>query len=563
MSRARLVAAALALAVTLAAAAPAAAWSPISGDRPAWCSAAPYALNSAGSADLGIDTTETEVRRGMDDWTRVSCTSLATSYGGRSSARAINGDRQSVIAWVESSWPHDPSAIGVTTPQWTIGGGSVCIVESDMQLNGVNYRWITTSGSGGSVNTYSIVLHEGGHFYGLGHTSDPSATMYPAYGGGISMLATDDRNGICSLYPGMGGGDCTATGCPSGEMCVSGTCTPIMGDGTVCSPCRNHDDCGGASDYCLGYPDGGFCGKRCFSNADCDGDYCAALEGGGSQCVRVDSTGTPSCSAPAPGGCRNDSDCGATERCNITTSRCEPRPMGGANLGEPCESHTQCNSGVCLATPAGSVCSQSCDWLAPTSCPSGFYCSGTITGSCGSIGLCVAGVAGALGLGEACSVDTDCSTLLCSEGVCATPCIPGGAAACTEAGYACQVGPVDGCGACKMTGRLGDACTTVDDCGSRNCACRAEGDCFCTAFCDDSASRCPGGFACTPIGGDQSVCVPTATPGGDGGTGGGGGGRRDGGCCAVAGARPSGAGAWWALIPFVVALALRRSRRKH
>src|SRR5690606_18519874 len=58
----------------------ASAWSPIDSRRPTWSGAAPYELNNAGSQDLGFAMTETIVRQGMDDWTRVACTSLTTSY---------------------------------------------------------------------------------------------------------------------------------------------------------------------------------------------------------------------------------------------------------------------------------------------------------------------------------------------------------------------------------------------------------------------------------------------------------------------------------------------------
>src|SRR5690606_29633108 len=155
--------------------------------------------------------TEPEVRRGMDDWTRVSCTSLTTNYRGMTSTVAGRSDNQSVIGWVESGWRHGSSAIGVTGPRW---GGSR-IIEADMEMNGVNFTWTTGSGSYSRVNTYSIVLHEGGHYYGLGHSNVRGSSMWPSYGGGIVSLGPDDEAGICALYPGSGATDCTVTGCPT------------------------------------------------------------------------------------------------------------------------------------------------------------------------------------------------------------------------------------------------------------------------------------------------------------------------------------------------------------
>jgi hypothetical protein len=467
----------------------ASAWEPIDSARPTWSGAVPYTLHSAGSADLGFATTEAEARRGMEDWTRVSCTSLGVSYGGTVSSLPVSGDGRSGIGWLESGWPYDSNAIGVTGPRWFRS-----ITEADMQMNGVHFTWTTGSGRGSTVNAYSITLHEGGHYYGLGHSSDGSAAMYFAYSGGIASLNADDQNGICALYPGSGT-DCTTTGCPSGFECTGGSCVRVMGDGNVCSPCASGSDC--TNGVCLGYPDGnGYCGQNCTSSADCGGDVCVAVSGTANQCVRVRGT-TPDCTGAS--GCRTDSDCGATERCNASTGACVPRTAGGA-IGTACGAASECSSGVCF----NGQCSQSCNWLEPSSCPGGFYCNGQVGGMCGS-GLCLAGSAGGGALGDPCGASTDCQSLFCGEGVCSVPCIPGGATSCPE-GYTCQTGELAGCGSCQQAGALGDACLTNEDCSTRQCASQA-GSSFCTTFCD-GASPCPGGFTCVPVDTSTSVCVP-------------------------------------------------------
>lgn len=495
MSRAKkiLAAAALVLAVGIVVDG-AHAWAPIDTSRPVWSGTVPYAMSSAGSADLGVAMSETLVQQGMNDWTLVSCTSLTATYNGRTGTQpnlSGGGDGQSVIGWIESSWPHESGAIGVTGPRWYRS-----ITESDMQLNGQHYTWITGSGSGYNVNAYSIILHEGGHYYGLGHSSDSSATMYYAYSGGVARLNADDQNGICALYPGSGT-DCTTTGCPAGQTCEGGTCVAMTGDGSVCSPCSSGADCAGGA--CLGYPDGaGYCGRNCASSADCGGDMCVNVTGIGGQCVRV-SGSTFSCTGGS-GGCTSDSQCGATQRCNTATGACEARPTTGGPIGADCGAAVDCQSGLCFA----GRCSQSCDWLNPTSCPGGYYCSGEATGSCGGSGVCLPGAPGAGALGAACGTATDCSSLYCASGVCSTPCIPGGAAGCAD-GYSCQVGSVPGCGSCQQSGQLGDPCDVNEECTSRICAVLT-GDGFCSQLCEGAGS-CPTGFSCLDAGG-VSVCAP-------------------------------------------------------
>jgi hypothetical protein len=468
----------------------AAAWEPIYPTRPVWRLPVPYSLNSAGSPDLGgVATTETEVRRGMDDWTLVACTSLTTSYRGRTSATPGSYEGISTIGWVESGWEHGSSAIGVTGPRW----GSN-IIEADMEMNGVNYTWTTASGSGSRVNAYSIILHEGGHYYGLGHSTVRGSSMWPSYSGGIVSLGPDDEAGICALYPGSGT-DCTTTGCPSGQECVSGSCQPVMGDGSICSPCTSSADCGGAGALCLNYGSGGFCGQACRSDADCGGDTCVNTSGG-PQCVRFVG-GSPSCSGE-PSGCARDSDCASDEVCS--SGECVPRPMTGAELGGACTQDSGCRSGLCI----GGVCTQTCDVLRPTSCPGGFFCDDGTSPSC-STGYCVAGSPGSRALGAACGADTECASLYCEAGVCSQPCVPGGVSGC-EAGFTCQAGTLPCRGSCQRARSLGDACEGSDQCASGICAVRGDGS-FCTQVCGDAAP-CPESFTCTAAG-DTSVCVPS------------------------------------------------------
>lgn len=467
------------------------AWAPIASSRPVWRSATPYELNMSGSRDLGgFAATEVEVRRGFEDWTRVSCTDLELTYRGATSRTPTVEDRNSTVGWIESGWRFDANAIGVTQPQF---GAS--IVEADMSMNAVNFTWITGPGSGDDVNTYSIVLHEAGHYLGLDHSSDRTAAMYFAYSGGTAVLGDDDELGICSLYPGPGR-DCSMTGCPSGYDCTAGACVERMGSGGACATCASGADC--ANGICLTYPDGAFCGANCTTNADCAaGSQCRPVSGGApNQCVRYVGL-SPSCTATP--GCRTDANCGPTERCNVTTAACEPRPSGGI-LGARCSSSTECSSGICFA----GRCSESCDWLDPAGCPGGFYCNGQATGTCNA-GLCLAGIEGGGQQGDPCGDNTDCATLLCDRGICTTPCIPGGLAECA-AGYGCQEGISSGCGSCQQAGALGDACVLSDDCLSGTCAASGSGS-FCTDYCDAS-SPCPAGFACVPVDATTSVCAP-------------------------------------------------------
>lgn len=468
------------------------AWTPMDGAVPTWDRPVPYWLNQQGSIDLGgFGATEVEVSRGMNDWTLVSCTALTTSYRGATAAMPGSYEGISTIGWIESGWRHSGAAIGVTAPRW-----SRSIQEADMALNGVNFTWTTGAGTPSDVNAYSIILHEAGHYYGLGHSDVRGSSMWPSYGGGVVGLGPDDEAGICALYPGSGI-DCTTTGCPSGQECVAGACEPIVGDGMICAPCNDSSQCGGPYDHCLGYPDGsGYCGRSCTDDEDCEGGRCVGTSVG-LQCVRF--AGSMLSCATSTGECTRNSDCGSDQICD--GGSCVMRPTTGNVLGDVCAGDADCQSGLCLA----GRCTQSCDWTDATgSCPSGFYCDADASTSC-DVGYCIAGGQGTGALGVSCTTDTDCASLHCDGGTCSEVCIPGGALGC-PAGYACQIGVLPCRGSCRLSGAPGDPCDSNEDCTSGICATHEDRS-FCTGLCGESAP-CAGGFTCTSFGGGTSLCIP-------------------------------------------------------
>ena len=78
---------------------------------------------------------------------------------------------------------------------------------------------------GGSVDIFSVALHEIGHALGLAHSDDPSSVMYPYYRL-QTALTPDDIAGIQSLYgppastppPAPGNGSSTTSGSTNGSV---------------------------------------------------------------------------------------------------------------------------------------------------------------------------------------------------------------------------------------------------------------------------------------------------------------------------------------------------------
>jgi hypothetical protein len=203
----------------------------------------PYKFNDAGSADMGPEVYPA-VEAGFQVWNDAS--GVDYSYAGCTSkgrGSVINGsgdasaDGDSIITWIENSWPYGPSTIAIT---WTYFFEDGEIGEADMLMNGDDYNW-TTSTAGGETDVASIAAHEAGHYLGLGHTNESAATMFATVQQGETSkrsLHADDIAGAQYIY-GAGAssgnlfdGNCEGGGGGTGEGCacsLEGTGSPSAG----------------------------------------------------------------------------------------------------------------------------------------------------------------------------------------------------------------------------------------------------------------------------------------------------------------------------------------------
>lgn len=134
-------------------------------------------------------------------------------------------DRVNVVRWITAGDDDDmdPSALAVTRTTYYTDNGS--IVDADIVINADQYHWTTevTEACEGVFDVENIIAHEVGHFFGLGHSDDRDATMYPTSGRCETEkrdLSDDDVAGLEVLYetrfsaadPAPGGGEHEGSG---------------------------------------------------------------------------------------------------------------------------------------------------------------------------------------------------------------------------------------------------------------------------------------------------------------------------------------------------------------
>jgi hypothetical protein len=160
-----------------------------------WSGPVTQNYNPAGQANAGARTALTNTH---PTWSSVSGSTYRIGFGGtttrcpsivRECPGAQRNDGFNDVGWARLS----NGTLGVT---WS----TTSPAEADMAIN-TRYTWTTgCTQQGSAFDLQTVFLHENGHVAGLGHSSDPSAVMYPSYQTARCTLGQDDRNGLAALY---------------------------------------------------------------------------------------------------------------------------------------------------------------------------------------------------------------------------------------------------------------------------------------------------------------------------------------------------------------------------
>jgi hypothetical protein len=158
----------------------------------------PFVINTTNMDGLSDAAVVAAVRAGADTWPQQSGAPIAFSYTGPSTQTVNTNDGINVVMFRNAS---SGSAIA-TTYTWMSGSR---IIDADIVFWDAAFQFFT--GSTGCSNGFyieDIAAHEFGHALGLGHSTTPTATMYPSTAPcntGLRSLDPDDIAGVRSLYP--------------------------------------------------------------------------------------------------------------------------------------------------------------------------------------------------------------------------------------------------------------------------------------------------------------------------------------------------------------------------
>ncbi len=188
-----------------------------------WRRSLTFTLGKIEPGEFALSEMQGLVEAAMGAWTQASCAGSnfaagsvpPITYAGESDATkstipvSTSADPDNVFVFIRSAseWQrlgNQGSWIAITKFYHDEFTGE--IVDADMEINDGGYKFsIDGTPDQGEVDFLSMLTHEAGHFYGMDHSADATATMYATYSQGAAAtesrtLAPDDIDGVCSLY---------------------------------------------------------------------------------------------------------------------------------------------------------------------------------------------------------------------------------------------------------------------------------------------------------------------------------------------------------------------------
>lgn len=195
-----------------------------------------FSLHEDGTVNLPLDDVRVAIEQSFATWSELDCgegvTSIAFSEQDDVSCHANeynpSGQNANVILFQDFKWQYHGEFDTLAKTTVTFDADTGTILDADIEVNHA-YNEFTLGDDRVVYDLQSVITHEIGHFVGLDHSSDGSATMFSGYDEGsteLRSLEADDVEALCAVYPPGRSGKCDPT--------------PRGGQGDACL--QAHDD---------------------------------------------------------------------------------------------------------------------------------------------------------------------------------------------------------------------------------------------------------------------------------------------------------------------------------
>lgn len=215
-----------------------------------------YSVNEDASRVADFATATSIIDQAFARWPDAECgPGIKISNIGSTTCDEVryNADsaNQNAIIFRDDTWPYKDafSTLGLTTVTFNSETGE--IFDADMEINSSQANLVAVDGNGAvgakQFDLASVVTHEAGHFFGLAHSDDTTATMFASYKPGttaLRSLANDDKKGICEIYPDDATRTVSATVSATGAI-ASEACNPAPRHGytKICEEPKKDESC--------------------------------------------------------------------------------------------------------------------------------------------------------------------------------------------------------------------------------------------------------------------------------------------------------------------------------
>jgi len=170
-----------------------------------------FSIQQDGTSYLSFEEASSAIVAGFNVWLEPFCNGQPPGIGliemlnvscDRVEYNSSAGNAN-VIVFRDKLWTHpeSPDKIAVTTITFSPSTGE--IYDVDIEINS-NQHLFTVSEPTEAYDLVSIMAHEAGHFFGMGHSPEWDATMFEMYEPGSTQqrtLSIDDQRGMCTMYP--------------------------------------------------------------------------------------------------------------------------------------------------------------------------------------------------------------------------------------------------------------------------------------------------------------------------------------------------------------------------